>query len=196
MDALHRLTHEPHWRPRSQLWRYTLPPVLREWLLDTSSLTRRLQARCSGTFSVAVLEQAYRGPSAQERRVLGLRPGTWALVRQVHLTCGGTPWVFARTVVPIRSLKGRGRALARLGRRPLGEVLFSDPHLRRGEPEVAPLTPDNPLYALAAGNSAADRSVWGRRSRFLIGRKPLLVSEFFLPEFIVALEEARDDAHC
>lgn len=193
MDALLRYTREPRWRPRGQLWRYEVPPALREWLLDTSSLTRRLRARCSGELCVRMLGQALRNPSPDERRALGLRPGRRALVREVYLCCGPTPWVFARTVIPVNSLTGRGRGLARLGTRPLGELLFSDPHMQRGDPEVATLDPGHRLHALATGGVPGNGAVWGRRSRFLIAGKPLLVSEFFLPAFMAAME-VRNDA--
>lgn len=193
MHAPLRLRPEPRWRPRSQLWRCRVPPILRDWLLDTSSLTQRLRARCAGEFRVTILDQGYRVPSAEERRSLALRGGSRALVRQVHLSCGDARWVFARTVVPVKSLTGRGRSLAHLGVRPLGELLFSDPHLHRGNREIARLAPGMPLHALATGHSSGADSLWGRRSRFLIGGKPLLVSEFFLPAFVEALE-AGDDA--
>lgn len=193
MDALYRFSREPRWRLRSQLWRYSVPPILRDWLLDSSSLTQRLRAHCGGKFSVRVLDQGYRAPSAEERRTLGLRPGSWALIRQVYLSCDGTPWVFARTVVPVKSLKGRGRALARLGARPLGELLFADPHLSRGEPAVAALEGYMPLHATATGGVPEAGAIWGRRSCFVLERKRLLVSEFFLTDFVTAME-ARDDA--
>jgi chorismate--pyruvate lyase len=193
MHVPHRFSLEPQWRPRSQIWRCRVPPALRDWLLDTSSLTGRLRACCDGRFRVTIVDQAYRAPSAEERLTLGLRGGSRALVRQVHLCCGETPWVFARTVVPLRSLRGRGRSLARLGARPLGELLFADPHLLRGNREIGRLAPGMPLYGVAMGHGKGTDPLWGRRSLFAIAGKPLLVSEFFLPGFTAALE-SEDDA--
>ena len=45
--------------------------------------------------------------------------------------------MFARTLIPLHSLRGPAQALTRLGRRPLGEVLFSDPTTRRLTVQVA-----------------------------------------------------------
>jgi chorismate--pyruvate lyase len=91
--------------------------------------------------------------------------------------------VFARTVIPVRTLRGRQRRLARLGTRPLGAALFADPHLKRGEVEIARLAPGDGIYEHAAVQGAAD-GVWGRRSVFTLKGKPLLVSEFFLPALL------------
>ena len=43
------------------------------------------------------------------------RLGEAAIVREVELLCGETPWVFARTLIPATSLRGPARRLAMLG---------------------------------------------------------------------------------
>jgi chorismate--pyruvate lyase len=146
-------------------------------------LTRRLQLACGARVSVQVLRQAWGRPLASERRVLGIKRGGRAVIREVRLMCGATPWVFARTVIPVRSLRGRQRRLAHLGSKPLGAALFADPHLSRGEVEVTHIAPGKSLYGHAADSSASD-AIWGRRSVFRLRGKPLLVSEFFLPALV------------
>jgi chorismate--pyruvate lyase len=153
-------------------------------LLDPASLTRRLQLACDKRFSVQVLRQGWGRPPASERRVLGIKRGERAVIREVRLMCDAIPWVFARTVIPARTLRGRQRRLARLGSKPLGAALFADPHLRRGEVEVCRIVPGERLYGRAADSLSAADAVWGRRSVFWLGGKPLLVSEFFLPALI------------
>jgi chorismate--pyruvate lyase len=159
-----------------------VPAQLWDWLLDPDSLTRRLQRACGPRFHVRVLVQGWGSPLAGERRVLGMKRGGRALIREVRLMCGDTPWVFARTVIPVRTLKGRQRRMARLGTRPLGAALFADPGLRRGEVEIARLLPGDGVYEHAVPDST--EAVWGRRSVFTLRDKPLLVSEFFLPALL------------
>ena len=69
---------------------------------------------------------------------------------------------------PLGTLTGRNQQLRRLGTRPLGAFLFRDPGLRRDEVRVV---------RDASGH-------WGRRSRFLLRGRPLLVAEYFLPALL------------
>ena len=118
------------------------------------------------------------GPSA-----LGLTAGRAALVRQVYLVCRERCVVFARSVIPLASLKGPNRRLACLGERPLAAVLFGPVAAGRGVLEVARLTESHPLYALATRHVAPHPSVlWARRSLFYPARRPVLVTEVFFPE--------------
>jgi chorismate--pyruvate lyase len=179
-----RRSREPKWFPARQRLRSTAPEVLWDWLLDAASLTRRLQLACGGRFSVQVLRQGWDRPLVSERRALGMARGGRAVIREVRLMCGDTPWVFARTVIPVRSLRGARRRLVHLGAKPLGAALFADPGLRRGEVEVARMGPGEQLFARAVGTAAASEAVWGRRSVFWLRGKPLLVSEIFLPALL------------
>jgi chorismate--pyruvate lyase len=181
---LHRICHraEPAWHVASRLHRRDVPePVLR-WLLDPASLTRRIQSACHGCFRVEVLFQGWARPQLNEARELGMRAGSTGFVREVHLLCDDRPWVFARTVIPRTTLTGPRRCLTRLKSRPLGAVLFADPSMQRGPVEIAQLTPCDKLYPSAIQHlTLRPETIWGRRSLFTLGGKPLLVSEIFLP---------------
>lgn len=174
---------EPVWQSCRRLRRQALPQQWRHWLLDHSSLTRRLQRTCGDDFRVEVISQRMELPMLSEARALQRPPQEIALVRQVHLLCGDSQWVFARTVIPLPSLKGGLRRLAVLGDKPLGAVLFADPKMERTPVEVARIEPRHRLYRMSRGETPTDRTpVWGRRSVFRLHHNPLLVSEFFLPE--------------
>ncbi len=137
------------WREGRQLSRATPTASLRDWLLHTGSLTRRVQQACAGRFRVRVEMQGWARPRLDEYRALGLRWGRIAFIREVHLLCDEQPWVFARTIIPVSTLRGRERRLAHLGSRPLGAVLFADPHMQRGPVEVACIRPGSKMFATA-----------------------------------------------
>jgi chorismate--pyruvate lyase len=186
------------WRPYRCYRRRELPASLAVWLLDTASLTRRLQGLCTGTFRVKVLSQVRGRPRQDESRVLGMRRGALAIIRQVQLLCGTKPQVYARTVIPLSSLTGRVRRLTRLGARPLGAMLFADRGMRRGDVELARIHEGEILYDDATGSLVTAAGViWGRRSVFRVAQKPLLVSEIFLPGFAprVAAHAPREWSH-
>lgn len=162
--------------------RTRIPHDLQAWLLDPDSLTKRLQQNCGDDFQVRVFSQSWHKPALDEALVLGIRHDQWAWLREVHLYCGDTALVFARTVIPHRTLTGRERRLARLGGRPLGAVLFADPHISRSVVELARIPRgSNPFEIAVHPLTRKPREIWGRRSVFYLGNKPLLVSEIFLP---------------
>lgn len=180
MNTIRSQSH-PVWRSPRCVLRSNFPEEIRACLLDPTSLTRRLQELCAGEFRVRVLKQGWARPSHEEARVLGLRAGAYANVREVHLLCHEHPSVFARTVIPPRTLKGRYRRLTRLGSRSLGAVLFSDKTMRRGGMEVARITAGHCLFERAVSHLRKRPAViWGRRSLFHLAGKPLLLSEIFL----------------
>ncbi len=181
---LHSQCHraEPVWHVATRLHHREVPDLIRRWLLDPASLTRRVQSACQGSFRVEVLSQGWARPQLNEMQVLGIRDHSWAFVREVQLLCADRPWVFARTVIPRTTLTGPRRRLTRLKTRPLGAVLFADPTMERGPVEIARLTPCDRLYPQVVRDlSEPPASIWGRRSVFMLAGFPLLVSEIFLP---------------
>jgi chorismate--pyruvate lyase len=174
--------HEPVWYFTRELRHGFVPAEAAAWLFDPGSLTARLIEVCHGRFHVQVLSQVWRPPLHNESKRLGMRQRQMALIREVYLCCDAQPWVFARTVIPRKTLTGKQKHLADLGSRSLGSVLFADPHMHRDEIEVSCLHPAEQLYQKAvAVLPQAPASIWGRRSVFYLNHKPLLVNEIFLP---------------
>lgn len=174
---------EPRWRIRRHLWQGMVPAEMACWLFDSGSLTARMIAACRGQFRVELISQGWQRPMLNEALRLNMDPDRLALVRQVYLYCDDTPWVFARTVIPRTTLSGPQRHLANLGTRPLGAVLFADPHMRRDEVEVACIRSGQRIFHSATRvlRGPVDE-IWGRRSVFYLDNKALLVNEVFLPE--------------
>ena len=86
------------WRPLEQL---VLPPVIRDWMADPDSLTRRLSRH--GAFRVAPGFHAFAPPRSDERQLLALPPRQVALIREVTLLLDDTPVVAARSIRPVTS---------------------------------------------------------------------------------------------
>lgn len=167
-----------HWRDVNRLSAFQRPPrPLYGWLRDPGSLTAKLISLSEGNFRVDVLHQAYAYPTLAERLALGMRQRHLALIREVVLYGNNEPWVFARSVLPTTTLTGRLRRLRKQGSQPLGAFLFSLPNLQRGALTAAPIAPHHGYLPPALHQEAL---VWGRRSRFSVDGKALLVSEVFL----------------
>lgn len=168
-----------HWCRQAHCRKSQLNPRLADWLFDHGSLTARLIEFCKGEFAVELLSFEKSTPTPDEMSALGMKPRQQAMVRQVLLKCGGQPVVYARTIIPLSSLRSQLRGLVNLGNRPLGAVLFSDKKMRRGPVEVTSIDADHPCHAWTQYKGV--ETIFGRRSIFLLKQQPLLVSEFFFP---------------
>ncbi len=185
------------WRPGRQWRRGGIPPRLWPWLFDPGSLTASLRRACAGRLRVEVLRQGLGRPRRDECLALGIPCHARALIRQVYLRCEGEPWVYARTVIPLSSLRGRLRRLRHLGVQPLGALLFADPAMTREPVAVARIEPGSRLHALALADSPPHAGcLWARRTCYRLSGHPLLVSEFFLPALPDHPTAAAQNARC
>lgn len=144
---------------------------LAHWLRLEGSLTRALQLRCEHSFRVEILGEGFARPSQEESCTLGLASRQYAWIREVCLLGDNTPWVLARTIIPMATLTGKGRRLRHLGRQPLGAYLFSNTGWQRGIFETG-----------LCQRETADQPRAARRSQFFSGDRSLLVGEYFLPQ--------------
>ncbi len=170
------------WRALNRYTHQSAPRNIRGWLFDQGSLTAKLQQRASGELSVRVLRQRSACATLSECRSLGLKMRSQCVIREVVLEGpGNVPWVFARSIFPMRSLTGPLQHLKKFGTRPLGGYLFSQPKLKRGPIQIAALkqAENNIPSELQQGCL-----LWGRRSVFSLFGRELLVSEVFLPGLV------------
>jgi chorismate--pyruvate lyase len=179
-QARRRIVTEPRWRPVGRYTHASLPPDSRIWLTDNGSLTGQLIASGRGEFSVQRLYQGWEVPLPSERRLLDLPSRQLSLIREVALLLGSDTVVFARSIFPISSLVGGLAHLRRLQSKSLGAILFKHPGMHRHPFELA-LMPGSSDY-LPKGLQQTNPA-WGRRSRFEIEGKKLMVSEVFLEAF-------------
>ncbi|WOT05307.1 chorismate--pyruvate lyase family protein [Shewanella youngdeokensis] len=163
---------------------YLPAPPFKDWLLSSSSLTQKLKAQCQ-QFEVRVLGEDTLSPLTDEypdhRQV-------W--IREVLLVLDGVPWIFARTLIPGRLLAMKQQDFLGLGKRPLGELLYSKDDFTPGKIEVAHFTACSKIAKLAASlNQDVKSSLWGRRRYFSHAKEQLIVSEIFLPAAQQAIEK-------
>jgi chorismate--pyruvate lyase len=174
------LIQEPHWRLADSS---SFPPISRQsrsWLAESGSLTLRLRKEVGENLTVRVLREGRYPPFYGESQNLHLASRWSAWVREVVLCIDQVPRILARTVIPPAALRGPHAGLARLGNRPLGEVLFSRPGLQRRRLEWSKIP--SAIWATPAKDQFnLWDPLWGRRSLYVLEDTQLLVCEFFLP---------------
>ena len=153
--------------------------AIKPWLLAHASLTQQLRDHGGGQFHVLPVHQSLQRPSPDEARLLKMRSTQYAWVREVLLYgCDETPWVHARSVMPLKTLRGNGRRLKTLKNRSLGSLLF-ERHGVQIMPQVQQRQARQ-IAKLAEG--------WTRRTTYIWHQKYLLVQETFLPAFVATLK--------
>ena len=154
------------------------------WLIDTGSLTARLQLRYSH-FAVKPVSVKYAKPIMDEATLLHLPAHKAALIRQVLLMGNHQPVVFAHSVLPRASLRGAWNGLGRLGNKPLGATLFANPKVKRTPLSYKKLSPHHALYQHATAHlTIKPTHLWARRSIFSLNCARILVTEIFLPKLL------------
>lgn len=152
-----------------------MKPVM-PWLGDQSSLTARLKEHCSD-FSVDVLHESTGQPDANEALLIPDADKVW--VREVKLYGDNSPWVFARSVMPLATGNEQLIEIQGLNRRPLGEMLFANPALEIQRRLIGRIDADSNALGVEI---RADQPIWGRRTLFKLEQLPLVVTEVFLPD--------------
>ncbi|KFF67075.1 chorismate--pyruvate lyase [Pectobacterium brasiliense] len=141
-----------------------LPEHIGDWLMETGSMTRRLEKYCA-QLKIILCSEKFITPQVlgEEREQLPYSERYW--LREVVLYGDDRPWLFGRTIVPQQTLDGTDSALTKIGNQPLGRYLFGQKALTRD-------------YI----HTGCSEGLWARRSRLCVSGYPLLLTELFLPE--------------
>lgn len=171
------------WRPFSQLLTCKAPSHLRAWLMLSGSMTDYLRGVSHNTLQVKILNQSWGKATLSECKALGLPYPSLTYIRETVLYAYGKPWMYGRSIFPIKSLTGKNKFLLKaLDHRPLGDLLYRDPNLLRGKFEFNYYTKTTKYSVLDLFLKKNSHDLWARRSVFSFNKKPLLVTEILLPQ--------------
>tara|TARA_B110000211_G_C14037147_1_gene535106 strand:- start:1045 stop:1623 length:579 start_codon:yes stop_codon:yes gene_type:complete len=147
-----------------------------EWLFEPNSLTAKLKSK-SQIFSVKVLSEQLFTLSPEQQNLLSCATQT-AINREVILLCDNVPMVYAQSWLP---KSDASNPLHNIGERPLGDVIFQDPALKRTDIEIASFNFSHSIQQLVTLLNLPNRDLLGRRSVFSLHEYKFLVCEVFLP---------------
>ena len=145
---------------------------MRLWLLDKNSLTQKLKNHF-GDFRVEVVFEGWIS-NAQSKQFFrhALNDKSFKVqkfwFRKVNLICNEKIVVRAHTLVPLQTFHYQTKRIGKLQSQSLGQFLFSQKHIKR--------------HSILISHSKSHN--WGRQSIFKIRNFPLLVTEYFEPDFL------------
>lgn len=172
------------WKPVRLIQRIQPTAKILSWLMTKESLTARIRQHCPD-MQVIVLSEQIERPLLDESNALNLQENEQAWVRCVLLKCANKNWVYARTIIPNPIPENPWSHLQQLGDKPLGEVLFELPNVKRTEFEFCAQSLKSwPHLAAHFDMQTLQSKGFARRSCFTQQQATLLLTEVFLPELI------------
>jgi chorismate--pyruvate lyase len=178
------LSHTDTWRSAR---RPLLTSVQNAWLRRPGALTAGL--RRVGRVELRVLREYVQGLPRDEASALRLAPRAPVWVREVAMAIDGEDCVIARSITPLAASHGVWQGMRRLRTRPLADMLYHQPSIRRSAFFCCSPTRRVPMHRTVAlsgadmGALSAAGTLWARRSTFWRLGQPLMVAECFLPAF-------------
>lgn len=178
--------------------RWTNLPILASrynpWLREDVSLTLKLKTKYAH-FEVIPIAESATLTLLDEYAQLNIHRTDRAFVRDVLLKGNGHAVVFAHSVMPLPLLRSRWARLTKLGKRPLGAVLFRNPTIKRSALVFKKLNQHHALFEKVMSAYMPEElkhpptSLWARRSVFSLGQQvksplTIMVTEVFLPEIL------------
>jgi len=151
------------WLNGSHFDRTDLTETQWHWLSSRGSLTQKIREYTQGKIALILNFQTWQLPNDDEIEFLNMPLDEIALVREINWIYKDQVWVKGRVIIPKSSTVGQGKSLMTIDERSLGEILFTDPNLKRDE-----------FYYHQYNQTAT------RRSIFHFHKKPILVQEQFL----------------
>lgn len=157
---------------------------LHPFLFHEDSLTQFIQQHCSGLFNVELINEEWQQAFPGETDLLSLADNETAFIRKVLLKDDNQALVYARSIIPEKTLSGNNQRLLKLGNKPLGDFLFKDESTFRSDMRYAKIPVNCALHNEATKDMCITSELWGRQSLFFIEQKPLLINEIFLPAIL------------
>ncbi|PNK61899.1 chorismate--pyruvate lyase family protein [Psychrobacter sp. FDAARGOS_221] len=161
-----------------------------DWLTSNGSLTALLEQKAGRPLRVERTFEGYRRLTLAQKKQMGYQGASlnrpmMAWIREVYLYGNSTqPWIAAQSLFPLPSLQGNAKRLQHLRGTPIGYVLFKRqnrlPNVRYFQKTVASASGDK------VENNQQSSTSWSRHTVYDWYRRPLLISETFLPEFFAS----------
>jgi chorismate--pyruvate lyase len=172
------------WQEKESVIQDIIDERIQPFLFNEGSLTQFLQEQCSGLFNIELIAEVWQHPLPEETILLSIADDEATFIRKSLLKCDDKTLVYARTVIPVKTLAGENQKLIQLGEKPLGDVLFNDDSTYRSDMNYAKIPVDCELHSEATNGLDNVSELWGRQSVFYIDQQPLLITEIFLPAIL------------
>ena len=152
---------------------------IKSWLLEDGPITERIKSK--GDFELELIKDKVDSVHEDEISFLNNIDGE-IKVREVLLYENRKPKVWARSCIPLKTIKNGFSLLGELGKKPLGDILFEKDIFKKKEV----------LYSTFYYGDLK-KVHWGRKTKYHVNNLPFSVMEVFLIKPTKLKDNAREE---
>lgn len=139
----------------------------KSWLTDPRSLSKRLREHTQNHITFHLFYDSWGMVDNALRALLAIKQDEKTWIRNIEFRYDDVLWISAVVVIPESSITSDTSELSHVGKQAIGDLLFQDPTLTRGEFSFCEIA----------------QMHFERHSIFHYKQKPLLIVETFFPAF-------------
>ena len=159
-----KLKQNSSWMTYKEMINQVKNDSIKSWLSESGPITKRISA--NENFELNLLREEIDEVDETEKKYLGNFIGD-IKVREVVLLGNKVPKVYAKSLIPVKTIKKGFSKLGSLGTKPLGDILF--------EKNIF-----NKIDVMYSSFIHEDSIFWGRKTKYLVKNLPFSVMEIFL----------------
>ena len=159
-----KLKQNSSWMTYKEMINQVKNDSIKSWLSESGPITKRISA--NENFELNLLREEIDEVDETEKKYLGNSIGD-VKVREVLLLGDKVPKVYAKSLIPVKTIKKGFSKLGSLGTKPLGDILF--------EKNIF-----NKIDVMYSSFEHEDSIFWGRKTKYLVKNLPFSVMEIFL----------------
>ena len=137
---------------------------IKSWLIEKGPITKRIKSEES--FKLNLIKDEISAVDDSEKKFLE-ESSDKIKVREVILMGNNIPRVYAKSLIPIRTIENGFSRLGELGTKPLGDILFEKEIFKKTDVVYAQFQDQDSIF-------------WGRKTKYIVKNMPLSVMEVFL----------------
>jgi len=137
---------------------------IKSWLIEKGPITKRIKSEES--FKLNLIKDEISAVDDSEKKFLE-ETSDKIKVREVILLGNNIPRVYAKSLIPIRTIENGFSRLGELGTKPLGDILFEKEIFKKTDVVYAQFQDKDSIF-------------WGRKTKYIVKNMPLSVMEVFL----------------
>ena len=159
-----KLKQKSSWISHSEMMKKVKKDSIKSWLIENGPITKRISAK--EDFELNLIRDEIGEVDEIEKRYLGKSIGD-IKVREVILLGNKIPKVYAKSLIPVKTIEKGFSKLGNLGTKPLGDILFEKNIFYKIDAMYSSFSYENNIF-------------WGRKTKYLVKNLPFSVMEIFL----------------
>ena len=137
---------------------------IKSWLIENGPITKRISV--NEDFELNLIRDEIDKVNEIDEKYLGNCVGD-IKVREVILLGNKMPKVYAKSLIPVNTIKNGFSKLGNLGTKPLGDILFEKDIFKKVDVTYSTFSDEVNIF-------------WGRKTKYLVKNLPFSVMEIFL----------------